>query len=76
MAKVIYDRKNCIGAGTCIAAAPMHWKMNPDGKADLIGCKHNNQTDKDELELTDPQEIKENKEAAEVCPVNVIVVED
>jgi len=38
--KVVYERKNCIGAGSCISVFPERWKMNSrDDKADLLGGK-------------------------------------
>ena len=38
--KVVYERKNCIGAGSCISVFPERWKMDSrDDKADLLGGK-------------------------------------
>ena len=79
--KIIYDRKGCIGAAACTVACPKYWKMNPDGKADLIGSKYTD--DVYELELTE-EKLKEhlkaavacNKDAAESCPANVIRIVD
>ena len=80
--RVVFDRKNCIGAAACAAVAPQFWEMKEDGKADLIGFK----VDKNghqyiilkENQLT--SELKNalalNKEAAEVCPVQVIHIYD
>ncbi|MBS3148135.1 ferredoxin [Candidatus Woesearchaeota archaeon] len=80
--RVVFDRKNCIGAAACAAVAPEFWEMKEDGKADLIGFK----VDKNgnqyiilaENQMT--SELKNalalNKEAAEVCPVQVIHIYD
>ncbi len=66
-----YDRKGCIGAGICVAAAGKHWIMNDDGKADLIGSKEENGIFIKEIT---EEELKENKEAEEGCPVRVILI--
>lgn len=71
MVKVIQERDKCIGCGACISVDEKHWKMDDDGKATLIGG-----TEKGgvfEKELDEPGEVKE---AEEVCPVQIIHVED
>ncbi len=75
--KVIYNRKDCIGATACCAVAPKFWKMSEDGKADLLGSKENPETGKYELET----EVSEDdltllKESADACPVMVIEVQE
>lgn len=59
-----YEREGCIGAASCVAAAPKNWKMNEDGKADYF-----------KKEITE-DELEDNLEAAKVCPVNVIHIID
>ncbi len=68
--KIEHDRPNCIGCGACVAVAPDYWEMNEDGKSNIIKCKSKEKDDwqKDISE----EEFKENMEAAESCPVNVI----
>ena len=62
--KIIYDRESCIGAASCVVLSK-NWVMNDkDGKADVI------KTDVTEEQLTDEME------AAESCPVNCIHIED
>ena len=68
--KIIYDREGCIGAGVCAAIADKVWKMNDDGKADLIGGQKN-ADGKWEL-VVDDKDIEANKQAAEGCPAIVI----
>lgn len=78
--RVVFNRKECVGAAACAAIAPEFWEMKEDGKAHLIGCK----MDKDGNEILVIKEsqmtksmksaLKLNKDAAEVCPVNVIHV--
>ncbi len=80
--KVVFDRKACIGAAACAAVAPDFFEMEDDGKAHLV----KSEKDKDGNEVLflttklSPDELKkalkENKEAAEVCPVQVIHVYD
>ena len=73
--KLVYDRANCIGAGSCVSVHPERWVMNAqDDKADLINAT------KDEkgewmVEFT-LDELESFKLAAEVCPVNVIHIYD
>jgi ferredoxin len=69
--KIIHDRPECIGCGTCVAFCPKFWEMGNDGKSDLKGAKWVGK--KQELEL---DEISCNKEAAEACPVNCIHIEE
>ncbi|HLD57622.1 MAG TPA: ferredoxin [archaeon] len=75
--KIEHDRPGCIGCGACAAVAPEFWTMSPaDGKSDLVGSKHIKEGDnivKEELEMVD---LKNNREAADCCPVNVIHILD
>jgi len=79
--KIVFERKNCIGAAACAAVAPEFWVMRDDGKADLIG--HKDENGNQVLIVKESQMTKEgknvlqlNKEAAEVCPVQVIHIYD
>lgn len=73
--KVIYDRENCIGAGSCAVVAPQFWKMQTDGKADLIKSWFNKKTGNHELELEiDEQTLAILKDSADACPVRVIKI--
>lgn len=70
------DRKGCIGAAACAAVAPKFWKMNDeDGKVDLIGGKASKNNEHQEIEI-DEADLQMNKEAADVCPVKVIVIKN
>lgn len=60
--KVNLNRPDCIGCGACVAACPSNWEMQSDGKT---------QNKKDVIE---DSEYAENREAEEVCPVNVIKI--
>ena len=67
MIKIIHERSQCIGCNACVAVNSINWEMNGDGKSDLFKGKFKGENQ--ELELKD---IGNNKEAAEVCPVNCI----
>ena len=68
--RIEHDRPNCIGCAACAAVAPDFWTMSEDGKSDIVGSVKK----EDETEELDIEEknFKENKEAADSCPVNVI----
>lgn len=64
------DKLNCIGCGACVAVAPNHWETTDDGKVSIIGGKK--RQDDWEEKIISKQELQENVEAAESCPVSVI----
>lgn len=68
--KIVYDREGCIGAGVCAALADKVWKMNDDGKADLIGGVKD--ADGKWILEIDGKDLEINKQAAEGCPALVI----
>ncbi len=67
--KLQHEREICIGCGACEAVAPDFWKMDDDGKSNLVDSTEKGNTQERELD-----DIAENQEAAEVCPVNCIHV--
>lgn len=69
--KVIYDRKNCIGANACVGALPEFWSLDDEKKAVLKGSTYNPETGKYEL-VIDEKDLERLKESAMVCPVLVI----
>lgn len=73
--KVVFERANCIGAGSCVSMYSRRWVMNTqDDKADLIGGrKEENGTFVVEFTL---EELEDFKASAVVCPVNVIHIYD
>lgn len=74
MANIIHLKKECISCGACAAVAPGFWEMDEDGMAHLKGAKQID--DHWELEITSEEAKATNKEAAEVCPVQIIKIED
>lgn len=73
--KVILDRDKCIGTASCVAVAPRFWDLQDDGKVVLLSSRFNEETNKSELIIEIEQDLLENKEAAEVCPVSAITIE-
>lgn len=72
MAKIIQNHEGCIGCGSCVSVCPKFWEMNyEEGKAILKAGKKNG---KGEYEL-EVKDIECNQEAADVCPVKVIKIE-
>ena len=79
--KIVYDIKECIGAAACAGVSPEFWEMKDDGKAHLKGAKL--EDGKQVLIIKESQmpgklknALAANKEAAEVCPVQVIHIYD
>lgn len=72
--KIIYDRKSCIGAFSCVKVADKLWKVNNDNKADLVQSSYNKETGNYELMIGE-ENYEIALESAEVCPVNVIKIE-
>ena len=70
--KIIHERPKCIACGSCAAVAPDYWEMSADdGLADLKKCTMNGDN---EERIVDENEAAQNREAAEVCPVQIIHV--
>lgn len=69
--RILYKKHECIGAFACLAAEPNSWKQAEDArdKADLIGGEL---TDEDEVYYKDVDDLENNLEAAQSCPVNCI----
>ena len=72
--KISFDREGCIGALACAGVAEEFWIPAEDGKVDLKDATYNKETKKWEL-IVDEKYLDVNKTAAEVCPVEVIIVE-
>jgi ferredoxin len=62
MVKIIHDKIKCIGCGACTAVCPTNWVMDNNNKA------------KPKKTDISSDEIKCNKEAEQVCPVNCITI--
>lgn len=63
MAKLpVVDKEKCIGCGTCVALAPKTFKLDDEGKAEVV-----------ESPGDDEEKIRE---AVESCPVEAISFSD
>ncbi|MBI2572808.1 ferredoxin [Candidatus Woesearchaeota archaeon] len=70
--KIIYNQKECIGAGECERLSP-RWKVGNNGRAQLQGSIPN-KNGEFELEIPD-EEFKVQKQIAGSCPVGCIRIE-
>lgn len=68
--EIQHDRPNCIGCSACAAINPKFWKMDDDGKSDVVGSSKD-EKGWEHLDL-DEEDFQSNKDAADSCPVNVI----
>ena len=73
MAKIIYNKEECIGCGSCAAVCPDFWEMGDDMKLQLKNSVKNAEG-KFELEI-EKKDLACNEEAAQICPVQVIKIE-
>lgn len=69
--KIVFDRKKCIGCGSCVALCSKYWEIAEDGLAKLKGGKINSKTGNDELEI---EATDCNQEAADACPIQIIKI--
>ena len=67
--KIVQERKKCIGCGSCAAVCDQYFEMANDGLASIKG----GQIIGDNMALEIP-EAGCAKEAAEICPVQIISV--
>tara|TARA_Y100000310_G_scaffold244886_1_gene249795 strand:- start:1796 stop:2053 length:258 start_codon:yes stop_codon:yes gene_type:complete len=74
--KVTYDREGCIGAAACVAAFEDMWEIDEEGKA-VILFKNVKKLGNGLFEVEiDEGQLEKVKESAQVCPVNVIHIEN
>jgi ferredoxin len=72
--KIIHLKEQCISCGACAAISPEYWEMDQEGMAHLKGSVQNG---KDwTLVVKTVEAAAANKEAADVCPVNIIKLEE
>jgi len=73
MIRITHQRSKCIGCYYCVEVAPNNWKMNTeDGKAMLLNA---NEKKGFYTTVTGDDDLDNNIDAAEVCPVKIIKVE-
>ncbi|MEK9170028.1 MAG: ferredoxin [Patescibacteria group bacterium] len=72
MKKIIHERDKCIGCGACASVCPEIFEMSgKDGLAVLKNSQEKNGVF--ELEI---EELRCAKEAADVCPIRIIKIEN
>ncbi|MDI9877452.1 ferredoxin [Flectobacillus rivi] len=72
MFKLIHYRNRCIGCNACVEIAYHRWRMSKkDGKAVLLGAIEKKGIY--QVQLTE-DELPENEQALEACPVKVIQI--
>ncbi len=69
----LHERESCIGCGVCAAMDSENWKMNEDGKSDLLGSE---KIEKNEKKNFEEENLEKNMEIAQCCPVNIIHIYD
>ncbi len=73
MIRITHYRTKCIGCNYCVEVAPFRWVMDEsDGKSCLADAKSKKNIF---IAIVSDDEYNYNKEAAEICPVNIIKVE-
>ena len=73
MIRITHQREKCIGCNLCVEVARNRWRMSrKDGKSTLVGGEDNKGF---YSVLVGYDEWKENKYAADNCPVKIIKLE-
>lgn len=68
--RIILERPKCIGCGSCVAVCEKFFEMAEDGLSHLKDSKKDEQGN-EELEVSEADCAKE---AAEICPVQIIKI--
>jgi len=79
MIKIIQNKKDCIGCGTCAALCPKFWDMDYDEmKAILRDSIKNEITGSYEIKASaiSDEDLECNKNVADACPVQVITIKE
>ena len=72
--KIIYNKKECIGAGACEAAFPEAWFFDHETSLATLKSPDTIKTDEREELIIDEKDFEKHLEAAQVCPVLVIEI--
>ena len=74
MAKIIYNKEECIGCGSFAAVCPDFWEMDYENMKSRLKNSQANAEGKFELEIED-KDLACNAETEQICPVQVIKIE-
>lgn len=72
MPKIIHKKKNCIGCGACASVCPALFEMSDNQIANLKNSKEVSGS----FELETDDVIDCAREAANICPVNIIKIQE
>ncbi len=70
--KILYHKKDCIGAGECEMFSPDFWQVNNQGKAELKGATENE--DNVFERIISDEEYQKQKGVAGSCPIGCIKI--
>ena len=71
--KILHFKEECISCGACAAVCPDFWEMDQEGMAHL---KESKKTDPHWERIIETEDARsQNQEAADVCPVQIIKLE-
>lgn len=70
--KIIQEHEKCIGCGSCAAICPKYWEIDNNGKGRPKNHKINSKGNY-EIEI---KEIECNRETADACPVQCIIIKN
>ncbi len=73
--KIVFNKKECIGAGACVGVLPDLWSLDEEAKAILDGATFNGTTGRYEL-IVEEGDFRKIKDSALVCPVYAIDIID
>ena len=73
--RIIIEKDKCIGAAACNSVSDSWIYNDEENKSNLIGGKFNKENNTYELEISD-KEFDRDLNAARLCPVNAIHIED
>ena len=76
--KIEHNKPECISCAACVAVAEKFWEMETEdeNKSHLKNSKPLETNQKWETLEIGEEDLEINKEAAEVCPVNIIHIKD
>tara|TARA_B100002003_G_C14105187_1_gene531607 strand:- start:544 stop:861 length:318 start_codon:yes stop_codon:yes gene_type:complete len=72
--KIVYIKKDCIGAVACENVAPEHWEYLIEKQIATLKSPEAKKTDEREELIIEEKDFPKHLAAAEICPANVIEI--
>jgi len=72
--KLLYRKKECIGAGACEAAFPEAWFFDQETSIATLKSPSAKKTAEFEELIFEAEDLEKHLEAAQVCPVQIIEI--